>query len=60
MKAMQVKLSTRVVLYESKKGQAHLSTRAYYLFTLMGHQNVSVLNGGLTKWMIDGNKVESE
>ena len=51
MKGLDVKLSTRVILYDTKAGQPFFATRAYFIFKAFGHKNVSVLNGGLTKWV---------
>jgi len=33
-----------------------MGTRAYWTFKYYGHSNVSILNGGVTKWISDGNK----
>ncbi len=30
------------------------------MFTVMGHKNVHVLNGGLTKWIAEGRPVEAD
>ena len=59
MKARSIKLSTQVILYDSKIGQPYWSTRGYLLFSAMGHPNVKVLNGGLTKWIAEGKPIES-
>ena len=59
MKARGIKLSTQVVLYDSKLGQPYWSTRAYYIFSIMGHPKVSILNGGLTRWVAEGRPTES-
>ena len=55
-----MKLSTRVILYETKAGQHYLSSRAYYLFSLMGHKHVQILNGGMTKWLSEGRQTQGE
>lgn len=44
-----------IVIYD--RYGIHTSPRAWYLFTLMGHSNVSVLNGGLPAWQKAGNPV---
>lgn len=59
MKALRIKRSTRVVLYDSKPGYIYQATRAYFMLRAFGHTNVSVLNGGLTKWMAESRQVES-
>ena len=57
MKAMQIKKYTRIVLYDTKPGQTYFATRAYFMFRAFGHQNVSVLNGGMTKWVAEGREI---
>jgi len=59
MKARGIKLSTRVILYDSKLGQPYWATRAFYIFSVMGHSNVSVLDGGLSKWVAEGRPTET-
>ena len=56
MKSKNVKLSTRVILYDSKTG--FQASRAYWMFKTFGHKNVQVLNGGLKKWMSEGRSLE--
>jgi thiosulfate/3-mercaptopyruvate sulfurtransferase len=58
MKAKGVKLSTKVVLYDTKLGMPYYSTRAFEIFSIMGHPNVCILNGGLIKWEADGKPIE--
>lgn len=58
MKQLGVKLSSRVILYEAKAGQHYLSSRAYYCFSLMGHKNVQIVNGGMTKWLSEGRQTQ--
>jgi len=60
MKAKRIKLSTKVVLYDTKLGQPSWATRSYYIFSMMGHPNVSVLNGGLIQWIAEGRLTESD
>lgn len=38
----------------------YTSPRAWWLFKIMGHKNVSVLNGGLPEWIKQGNKTAIE
>ena len=57
MKAMNIKLSDRVVLY-THAGNLW-ATRVYWMFRTFGHQNVSVLNGGLKKWVSEGKSTQS-
>ncbi|CDW75849.1 UNKNOWN [Stylonychia lemnae] len=49
MKKHNVRLQSRVVLYDAKG--LYMSTRAFWLFKVFGHLSVSVLNGGLAKWL---------
>ena len=48
-----------MVLYDSKPGFTYFATRAYFMFRAFGHKNVSVLNGGLSKWVSEGREVGS-
>ena len=59
MKLHRIKRSTRVVFYDSKAGMPYFATRAQYVLRAYGHKNVSVLNGGLTKWVAEGRPTES-
>lgn len=44
-----------VVIYENTgKFGFFLGARAWWMFKLFGHENVSVLDGGLEKWIADG------
>ncbi|XP_059147616.1 thiosulfate sulfurtransferase-like [Physella acuta] len=47
--------NTHVVAYDSLNSRS--SMRTWYLFRLFGHDKVSVLNGGMTQWLKDGNHV---
>ena len=49
MKALGVKRSTRVILYDQDMSQ--WASRCYWIFRVYGHENVQILNGGLKKWM---------
>ena len=60
MKARGIKLSTRVVGDDPKPGHPFFATRAYFMFKAFGHKNVSVLNGGMTKWIAEARPVASE
>ena len=43
---------SKIIVYDNKG--IHSSPRAWWLFKLMGHYNVSVLNGGLPAWKTKG------
>lgn len=56
MRAMGVGDGHQVVVYD---GAGLLSAaRVWWLFKLMGQDNVAVLDGGLPKWVADGHPVE--
>ena len=60
LKLNSIKLSTRVVLYDQKAGQPYWASRAYWMFTVFGHKNVSILDGGLFKWTQEGLPTEGD
>ena len=47
----------KVVVYDEKG--IFSSPRAWWMFRVMGHEDVAVLNGGLKKWLAEGRAVES-
>ena len=57
MKALKIKLSDRVVLYN--QGSNVQACRVYWMFKTYGHPNVSILNGGFKKWAEEKRPVES-
>ena len=59
MKYRGIKLSSRVVVYDTKPGMMYYSTKAYYMFRTFGHKGVSLLNGGMSKWIAEGRPTES-
>ena len=46
-----------VVLYDP--GHGLWATRLFWTLELLGHENVAVLNGGITKWQADGFNVST-
>lgn len=46
---------TRVVVYDTN----YVSSRVWWMFRVFGHDNVAVLDGGLTHWLAEGRPVES-
>ena len=46
---------TRVVVYDTN----YVSARVWWMFRVFGHDNVVVLDGGLTKWLAEGRPVDS-
>lgn len=49
-----------IVYEENPKTRFGASARAYYLLSLLGHKNVSILNGGLEAWSHKGYPVTKE
>ena len=52
MKKMGVGDGMRVVVYDSEG--LYSAARAWWMFRIMGHNDVAVLNGGLKKWKAEG------
>jgi thiosulfate/3-mercaptopyruvate sulfurtransferase len=46
---------TRVVVYDTN----YVSARVWWMLRVFGHDNVVVLDGGLTQWLAEGRPVES-
>jgi thiosulfate/3-mercaptopyruvate sulfurtransferase len=44
--------TSKIVVYDNLG--IYLSPRVWWMFTVMGHQNISVLNGGLPDWISQG------
>ncbi|XP_073533325.1 thiosulfate sulfurtransferase-like [Phyllobates terribilis] len=51
---------SHVVVYDSDSSGMLYAPRLWWMFRLFGHDNVSVLDGGLTNWMKRGHPVTSE
>jgi thiosulfate/3-mercaptopyruvate sulfurtransferase len=56
MKKMGVGDGMRVVVYDSEG--LYSAGRAWWMFRIMGHNDVAVLNGGLKKWKAEGRPLE--
>ena len=56
MKEMGIGDGVRVVVYDSYGIQS--AARAWWMFRIMGHEDVRVLNGGLKKWKAEGRPLE--
>ncbi len=56
MRAMGVGDGHQVVVYDS--AGLFSSARVWWLFKLMGQENVAVLDGGLPKWLAEGRETE--
>ena len=57
LKKLGVGDGMKVVVYDHKG--IFSSPRAWWMFRVMGHEDVAVLNGGLKKWVAEGRSVES-
>jgi thiosulfate/3-mercaptopyruvate sulfurtransferase len=56
VKQMGIGDGTRVIAYDSLG--LYSAARAWWMFRIMGHYDVAVLNGGLKKWKAEGRPVE--
>ena len=56
MRAMGVGDGHQVVIYDTKGVQS--AARVWWLFKLMGQNDVAVLDGGLPKWQAEGREIE--
>lgn len=50
-----IEKETHVIIYDSSKQGFNNSCKVWLLFHLMGHEKVSILDGGLNKWIQSGN-----
>jgi thiosulfate/3-mercaptopyruvate sulfurtransferase len=53
--ALGISNSDHIVIYDVHG--INSAPRAWWMFRIFGHDNVSVLNGGLPKWQAEGNQV---
>jgi thiosulfate/3-mercaptopyruvate sulfurtransferase len=56
VKKMGIGDGVRVIAYDSVG--LYSAARAWWMFRIMGHNDVAVLNGGLKKWKAEGRPVE--
>jgi thiosulfate/3-mercaptopyruvate sulfurtransferase len=56
MKKMGIGDGMRVVVYDTEG--LYSAGRAWWMFRIMGHNDVAVLNGGLKKWKAEGRRLE--
>ncbi len=54
-----VRPDTRVVAYDSEGG-AMAAGRLWWLLRVCGHENVSMLNGGFPKWLLEDRPLDAE
>ncbi|XP_062591038.1 thiosulfate sulfurtransferase-like [Saccostrea cucullata] len=58
VQSLGVSKDTHVVVYDGQN--MRLAFRTWWLFRLYGHENVSVLDGGLIRWAEDGYEITVE
>ena len=56
MKKMGIGDGMRVVAYDSEG--LYSAARVWWMFRIMGHEDVRILNGGLKKWKAEGREIE--
>src|SRR5687767_10169743 len=57
MTAAGIGLRTRVVAYDDQSGAT--AARLWYVLRAHGHDDVAVLDGGVTKWIAEGRSLEA-
>jgi thiosulfate/3-mercaptopyruvate sulfurtransferase len=57
MRKMGVGDGMKIVIYDSRG--IFSAPRGWWMFRVMGHDDVTVLNGGLKKWLAEGRPVEA-
>lgn len=55
--ALGVSNDTHVIVYDVYGMQS--AARAWWMFRIFGHDNVSILNGGMKKWLLENRPMES-
>ncbi len=56
MKKMGIGDGMRIVVYDSEG--LYSAARVWWMFRIMGHEDVRILNGGLKKWKAEGREIE--
>ena len=54
-----IKNDTHVILYENNSSGFYSAPRAWYNFRAFGHQSISLLNGGLPRWIAEGQSIST-
>jgi len=57
VRALGVGDGHQIVVYDSKG--LFSAARVWWLFRMMGHDSIAVLDGGLPKWIAEGNRVDT-
>ena len=58
--SMGIRNDMHVVLYENNDSGFYSAPRAWYLFRAFGHDSVSLLDGGLPRWIAEGQPISRE
>ena len=58
MSALGISNDDHVICYDANGG-AMAAMRAFWMFTIFGHSNVSLLHGGLPQWRAEGRATDS-
>ncbi|XP_068606017.1 3-mercaptopyruvate sulfurtransferase [Brachionichthys hirsutus] len=58
--ALGIGHDTHVVVYDASDVGSYSAPRVWWMFRVFGHRLVSVLDGGLKNWLVDGHPVTSE
>lgn len=56
VKKMGIGDGMRIVVYDSEG--LYSAARVWWMFRIMGHEDVRILNGGLKKWKAEGREIE--
>jgi thiosulfate/3-mercaptopyruvate sulfurtransferase len=56
--ALGIGNETQIIVYDSNQFMA--SARVWWMFRIFGHENIRVMNGGLTHWIAQGYPLNSE
>jgi thiosulfate/3-mercaptopyruvate sulfurtransferase len=59
MREIGVNNGDHVVVYDASDFGLYSAARLWWMLRVFGHDHVSVLDGGLTKWLADGLSTES-
>ncbi|KAJ3601104.1 hypothetical protein NHX12_032077 [Muraenolepis orangiensis] len=51
---------THVVVYDTSQFGSYTAPRVWWMFRLFGHNSVSVLDGGMKNWLVDGHPLTSD
>lgn len=58
LRSFGVTNTNHIIIYDNSGGLS--AARGWYMFKTFGHKNVSILDGGLAKWVADGHAVNDD